>query len=102
MRTDGDCGWIGGLVGLFVGCAIIISVVWMVRYELNYGSRVVPNYEALVEQFPTGVEVVLKSGGPTMTVESVTDDGQLECVYFDPAGDYRTTYIKAELVVVAE
>ena len=94
MRTDKDCGVVGGLLGLIFGLLVAASIVAMVRYE--YQSRAAPN-DKLIAEWPPALVVRLKSGGPTMIVESV-DDGKVRCGYFDAAGDYRNVYLSPELL----
>jgi uncharacterized protein YodC (DUF2158 family) len=51
--------------------------------------------------FKTGDVVYLKSGGPGMTVETVTGNVIIECTWFSHADDrYKTHPFKPELLSV--
>lgn len=46
--------------------------------------------------FRVGDTVMLKSGGPTMTVAEVNDNGSLFCIWFDGKNERKQNSFKAE------
>lgn len=60
----------------------------------------------LVEPFRLGDSVVLKSGGPEMTIEHIYASDKIECVWFDYEarwqGPFRATFPPEALVKYVE
>lgn len=52
----------------------------------------------LNEQFSPGSVVYLLSGGPAMTIVSITGAGVAECIWFDTAGQVQRAYFPAFLL----
>lgn len=48
--------------------------------------------------FEVGNEVQLKSGGPIMTVEAISDSGLVDCVWFTKDGVERDSFPAEALV----
>jgi uncharacterized protein YodC (DUF2158 family) len=49
-------------------------------------------------QWKTGDDVVLKGGGPTMTVNRILDDGDVYCQWIDGNGDVKEGYFKPDML----
>ena len=53
-----------------------------------------------MKEFEIGDVVVLKSGGPLMTIESFDENNRLYCVWFDKDGNQQFNYFIKETVRV--
>jgi uncharacterized protein YodC (DUF2158 family) len=50
------------------------------------------------QKFKTGDDVVLKSGGPRMTVREYVADGKVQCDWFNGSDDYNNkTFLQDQL-----
>jgi uncharacterized protein YodC (DUF2158 family) len=58
----------------------------------------VENNNIMADQFKEGDVVVLKSGGPKMTVNEVYLNGNLNCIYFDKEQNYKVKDFKPDSV----
>lgn len=56
----------------------------------------------MTEQFKPGDVVVLKSGGPSMTVESIEEDGGVSCCWFDEHGKEDTSVFSPAMLRLDE
>lgn len=58
------------------------------------------------DHYPPGDQVILKSGGPVMTVNGPPDDinkrGQIECIWFDDDERYQSAFFHPAALVVAD
>ena len=54
--------------------------------------------KAPMEPFQIGDVVMLKSGGPTLTVSEVGDDGQVICVWFVTAEPKKAVFTAGSLI----
>lgn len=52
-----------------------------------------------LEELKVGQVVQLNSGGPRMTISSITDENNIECVYFD-SRDCKCHYEKLNACVL--
>ena len=50
------------------------------------------------DSFCMGDVVALKSGGPGMTVDHVTEDGEVGCVWFDDNGTLQSATLKPDML----
>lgn len=53
-------------------------------------------------KFKIGDVVVLKSGGPEMTVENIDEQGNVTCTWFDKDNNRKTETFKEEMLEKCE
>lgn len=54
----------------------------------------------MAQTFNIGDVVMLKSGGPLMTIDSPQDDGTYWCVWFDSKGEQKGSSFRPEVLQV--
>jgi len=54
------------------------------------------------EQFKPGDVVVLRSGGPSMTVECIEEDGRVSCRWFDDQGKQAASVFSPAMLRLEE